>query len=93
MNGNGKPRFHMAVEHLDKAHEHMDCAMTILSSVIFDLQKGANFIASYRDSLVKTIEASGGDVAMAIEQQIQDFVQPKYRQPVEAKDEQTPSSS
>jgi hypothetical protein len=48
--------------------------------VIFDLQKGSDFIGRYRDSLIKTIEETGGDVTASIESQIRDFI-PKTHRP------------
>ena len=75
MNGdNLKPKMTIAIEHLDAAQSHMNKAMEVLSSVIFDLQKGADFIARYRDSLIKTVEDTGGNVAQAIESQIRDYI-------------------
>jgi hypothetical protein len=75
-NGNNvKPKMLIAIEHLDSANSHMNSAMTVLSSVILDLQKGADFIARYRDSLIKSVEDSGGD----IESQIKEFLPKRLR--------------
>jgi hypothetical protein len=71
---NLKPKMMAAIDHLDSAATHMNQAMSVLSSVILDIQKGADFITRYRDSLVKTVEMSGGDVAQSIEAQIKDFL-------------------
>jgi hypothetical protein len=79
-----KPKMQIAIEHLDHAHEHLNRAMSVLSSVIFDLQKGADFIANYRDSLIKTLENVGGDVQASIESQIKEFIPKNYRQPEDA---------
>src|SRR5215469_802571 len=79
-NGNNmKPKMMMAIEHLDAANSHMNSAMQVLSSVILDLQKGADFITRYRDSLIKTVEETGGDVKASIESQIQDFIPKRLR--------------
>ena len=75
-----KPKMMIAIEHLDRANDHMNKSMAILSSVIFDLQKGADFIAQYRDSLVKTVEQAGGDVTASIEAQIRQFIPPSHRE-------------
>jgi hypothetical protein len=69
-----KPKMQIAIEHMDRAYEHMNKAMSVLSSMVFDLQKGADFIARYRDSLIKTLEETGGDVQPSIEAQIRDFI-------------------
>lgn len=75
-NGNGqvKPKMQVAIEHLDNAFTELNQAMTVLSSVVFDIQKGADFVARYRDSLIKTIEETGGDVTKSIEGQIRDYI-------------------
>jgi hypothetical protein len=76
-NGELKPKMLMAIEHLDAANNHMNSAMQVLSGIIFDLQKGADFITRYRDSLVKSVEATGGEVT--IEEQIRDFIPQRLR--------------
>jgi hypothetical protein len=74
-----KPKMMYAIEHLDAASDHMNKAMNVLGSVIHDLQKGADFIARYRDSLIKTVENTGGNTAQAIESQIRDFIPKRVR--------------
>jgi hypothetical protein len=74
-----KPKMMYAIEHLDAANNHMNSAMNVLGSVIHDLQKGADFIARYRDSLIKTVESTGGNTTQAIESQIRDFIPKKAR--------------
>ena len=82
-NGNGepqlprRPKMFAAIEHLDAAHDHMVKAMNVLASVTLDWQKAADFIATYRNSLVETVEAAGGDVGASIEHEIRDFL-PKH---------------
>jgi hypothetical protein len=76
-NGELKPKMMIAIEHLDAANKHMNSAMQVLSSIIFDLQKGADFITRYRDSLIKSVEESGGEVS--IEEQIRDFIPQRLR--------------
>jgi hypothetical protein len=79
-NGNDvKPKMLIAIEHLDSANSHMNSAMQVLSSVILDLQKGADFITRYRDSLVRSFEDSGGGHAQAVESQIKDFLPKRLR--------------
>jgi hypothetical protein len=86
--GQMKPKMQIAIEHLDRAHDHMAKAMTIMSSIIFDLQKGADFIVGYRDSLIKTVEQMGGDTATSVESQMRDFVPRQYRAPEQEGDTQ-----
>ena len=69
-----KPKVLMGIEHIDAAISHLNSSMQVFSSVIFDLQKGADFLIRYRDSLIKTIEESGGDVKQSIESQIRDYI-------------------
>jgi hypothetical protein len=76
-NGELKPKMLMAIEHLDSANKHMNSAMQVMSGIIFDLQKGADFIVRYRDSLIKSVEASGGEAT--IEEQIRDFIPQRLR--------------
>jgi hypothetical protein len=49
--------------------------------MILDLEKAAEFLGKYRDSLIKTIEDSGGDVKASIESQIKEFVPKQFRRP------------
>jgi len=72
-----KPKMLQAIEHLDAANSHMNSAMSVLSSVILDLQKGADFITRYRDSLIKTVEETGGDVKQSVESQIREYIRPR----------------
>jgi hypothetical protein len=80
--GNGandlKPKMLIAIEHLDAASSHMNSAMQVLSGIIFDLQKGTDFINKYRDSLIKSVETSGGSVN--IEDEIRDFLPKRLRE-------------
>jgi hypothetical protein len=71
----------IAIEHLDQACAHVNEALIVLSSVCFDLQKGADFIARYRDSMIKTLQETGGDVDAVFEAQIKEFIPKKYQQP------------
>ena len=72
-----KPKMMQAIEHLDAANSHMNSAMSVLSSVILDLQKGADFITRYRDSLIKTVEETCGYVRQSIESQIKEYIRPR----------------
>jgi hypothetical protein len=78
-----RPMMLVAIEHLDQAFDHMNSAMNVLSNIVMDLQRGADFIVKYRDSLVKTVEETGGDVTASIETQIKEFIPLKHR-PAEA---------
>jgi len=76
-----RPKTQIVIDHLDQAFEHMNQAMQVLSSVIFDLQKCADFISAYRTSLFKTFEANGGDTTESVEQAIKEFIPRNYRPP------------
>ena len=82
-----RPKMYAAIEHLDAAHDHMVKAMNVLASVTLDWQKAADFIQTYRNSLIETVEAAGGDVAQAIEHEIRDFIPQQYRTPQPAEGE------
>jgi len=69
-----KPKMMMAIDHLDAANASMNSAMSVLSSIVLDLQKGADFLVRYRNSLIKTVELSGGDMGQAVESQIKDYI-------------------
>jgi hypothetical protein len=77
-NGNGKPlksKWQYVIDHMDAAHKHMGEAMNALSLINFDLQKGADFIARYRESLIKTIHEAGGEIEQSsVEEAIRDYV-------------------
>ena len=74
-----KPKMMFAIDHLDAALSHMNQSMQVLSSIIMDLQKGADFLQRYRDSLIKTVEETGGDVRQSVESQIRDFIPKRVR--------------
>ena len=76
-----RPRMTIAIEHLDQAQEHMNAVSKVLSSMILDMEKASDFVGRFRDSLIKTIEETGGDVQASIESQIADFVPKNYRSP------------
>ena len=81
-----RPKMQIVIEHLDQAQEHMNQAMTVLSSVIFDLQRGADYIGRFRDSMIKTLEETGGDVTATVENQIREFIPKTYRPPTQQED-------
>jgi hypothetical protein len=81
-----KPKMMFAIEHIDSSITHLNSAMEVLSSVIMDLQKGADFLTKYRNSLIKTVEDTGGNVTQAIESQIRDFIPKRMR---DGKDQET----
>jgi hypothetical protein len=76
---NDKPKMLLAIEHLDAANSHMESAMNILSSIIMDWQKAADFIVNYRNSLVRTVEETGGDVRQSIESQFREFIPKQFK--------------
>jgi hypothetical protein len=78
MADNGKPqksKWHGVIDHMAAAEHHMGEAMNLLSMINFDLQKGADFIRRYKESLIKTITESGGEIEQGtVEEQIKEFI-------------------
>ena len=77
-----KPKLVIAIEHLDAANTHMERAMGVLNSVILDWQKASSFILQYRDSLIKSIEdTGGGDIYAQVETLVhREFAPKKVRE-------------
>ena len=82
-----RPKMVVVIEHLDAAQAHTQQATRVLSSMILDLEKAGDFLGRYRDSLIKTIEETGGDVQASIESQIKEFIPKNYRPPEAAQGE------
>jgi hypothetical protein len=76
-NGNGsnlRPKVLVGIEHLDHAVGHISAASRVFASVALDLEQRANYMGSYRDSIIKAVEETGGDIGAAVESQIREFV-------------------
>jgi hypothetical protein len=69
-----RPRMVLVIEALDNSYEWANRAGKILASMVLDVEQHADKIGHFRDSLIKTMEQTGGDIGMAVEQQIRDFV-------------------
>jgi len=82
-----RPRMTIAIEHLDQAQGHMNQVSKVLSSMILDMEKASDFVGRFRDSLIKSVEETGGDVQKSIESQIADFIPKNYRPPQPAEGE------
>jgi hypothetical protein len=83
------------IDHLDAAHAHMSEAMNLLSMINFDLQRGADFILKYRDTLINVIETNGGQIEQgSVEDQIRDYIpKPKSYRPPEDPNTQAPNAT
>jgi hypothetical protein len=77
----------IAIEHLDQAQGHMNQVSKVLSSMILDMEKASDFVGRFRDSLIKSVEETGGDTQASIESQIADFIPKNYRPPQPAEGE------
>lgn len=91
-----KPKTLIAIDHLNSAYDHVQKAISIFNAVTMDLEKGATFLSTYRDSLIKTVEMSGGNVTAAIEAQIKDFLPKRLREnapPMPGTDKQQPGAA
>jgi hypothetical protein len=77
-NGNGsnnlRPKVLVGIEHLDHAVGHISAASRVFASVALDLEQRASYMGSYRDSMIKAVEETGGDIGAAVESQIREFV-------------------
>lgn len=70
-----KSRFQIILDDLNEAHRRMDHAAHLFSTLIFDIEKGMNFIDKFRHDLTAAIQETGGTViASDIEQQIAEFI-------------------
>ena len=78
-----RPRMAVVIEHIDQAQAHMQQASRVLSTMILDLEQGADFCGRFRDGLIKSIQDAGGDVDASIEHQIAEFIPRKHRQTTE----------
>jgi hypothetical protein len=71
---NLKPKLQIVIEDIDLAVGYINHAVSKLSAIGFDLQKGSDWLGNYRDSMIKAIADTGGDVAATIEHQFRDYV-------------------
>jgi len=79
--GNNRPRMVIVIECLDNACGWANRAAKHLAAMTLDVEQYADKLGHYRDSLIKTVEDTGGDIKQAVEGQIADFLQEKYRSP------------
>jgi hypothetical protein len=64
----------IVIEDLDTAQGSMQHAIQVLFSMIKDLEKGSDWIGSFRDSFLRTLEQSGGDIGAILETDIKAYV-------------------
>jgi hypothetical protein len=79
-NGNGQKqqfesKFDKAVYHLNQSMRHLTAFQDVLSMVTFEVQKAHEFMAGYRNALVNTMQANGGEVSPGtVEMEIAEFL-------------------
>jgi hypothetical protein len=79
-------KFDKAVYHLNQSMRHLSAFQDTLSMINFDVQKAQEFMAGYRDALVNTMQANGGEVSVGtVEAEIAEFLPKALRR---SKDEQ-----
>lgn len=71
-----KSRFQIILDDLTVAHKRMDHAATMFSTLIVDIEKGMNFVDSFRRDLITAVQEAGGSVdgTASIEEAISDFI-------------------
>jgi hypothetical protein len=74
-----RSKFQMVLDHMRDARSSMTAAAQVLSNLVFDLQKGEDWIHGFELTLIKTIEDSGGTVD--VEAEIKEFIPKSYRRP------------
>ncbi|HEY1490918.1 MAG TPA: hypothetical protein VGF90_07750 [Verrucomicrobiae bacterium] len=79
-------KFDKAVYHLNQSMRHLAAFQDVLSMINFDVQKAQEFMEGYRNALVNTMQANGGEVSPGtVEMEIAEFLPKALRR---AKDEQ-----
>ena len=76
-----RPKMLIVIEDLDSAQGAMQHAIQVLFSMIKDLEKGSDWIGSFRDSFLRTLEQSGGDIGAILETDIKQYIGNKHRVP------------
>jgi hypothetical protein len=69
-----RPKMIVVIECLDQAYEYANRAGQHLAAMTLDVEQLADRLGHFRDSLIKSLEQSGGDVGAAVESQIREFV-------------------
>ena len=72
--GNNRPRMVIVIECLDNACGWANRAAKHLAAMTLDVEQYADKLGNFRDSLIKAMEVTGGDVGAAVESQIREFV-------------------
>jgi hypothetical protein len=71
---NNRPRMVLVIECLDNAHAWANQGAKYLAAMTLDVEQYADKLGNFRDSLIKAMEVTGGDVGAAVESQIREFV-------------------
>ena len=76
-----KPKLVEVIECLDAAESHLHQANNKLSAIIMGIEKLSDHIHRFKESFIKTVAESDGDIQASIEHQIKEFVPKNYRRP------------
>jgi hypothetical protein len=55
-------RFQQVIVYLNAAHDNLTAAMQMFNTLNLDLQKADDFVARFRDGLIRAIEGNGGEI-------------------------------
>jgi hypothetical protein len=69
-----RPRMVLVIEALDNAYSWANQAAKYLAAMTLDVEQHSDKLGHFRDSLIKTMEQTGGDIGAAVEGQIREFV-------------------
>ena len=78
-NGKAKSKIQLFIEYVDKAKENFTKAAGVALSIAQEMQAHADDVGLYRDSILGTVAASGGDSTFALESEIGKYIPSKYR--------------
>ena len=76
-----KPKLVEVIECLDAAESHLHQANNKLSAIIMGIEKLSDHIHRFKESFIKTVAESDGDIQASIEHQIKEFIPKNYRRP------------
>src|SRR6516164_7078470 len=66
-------RFQAVLNEINRSRHHINEAISLLNSLIFDLSKADAFMSKFQTTLTKAIQDDGGEVK-TIEQEMMSFV-------------------
>ena len=78
-NGKAKSKIQIFIEHVDKAREHFTKAAGVALSLAHEMEQHATDVEQYRDSIIGTVAAAGGDTSFPLESEMGKYIPSKYR--------------